>query len=38
MKKIKLRKKKRKTYFGALKGIGSYDRKEDRAKAQLDDD
>lgn len=26
------------SYFGALKGIGSYNRKEDRARGQLDDD
>ena len=31
-------KKQKKDYFGALKGIGSYRRKEDRAKGQLDDD
>jgi hypothetical protein len=29
-------KKRKKDYFGALKGIGHYNRKEDRARGQLD--
>jgi antitoxin component of MazEF toxin-antitoxin module len=35
--KIKVMKK-RTSYLGALKGIGSYNREEDRAKGQLDED
>lgn len=35
---IKVVKKKRTSYLGALKGIGSYNREEDRAKGQLEED